>query len=318
MRVFTRKRVVTAAFVAAFVAVFAAIGAVSRSSPTAVETTAAESTVPSAPWYWTMVVSPSDPDVLVLATSDGLYRSSDGGKTWKPTGPKRVNATSVVQAGSSIFAGGVRIAGANPGAVIRKGTGRAAPDGPAVLLASSDGGKTWRELHPRGLPNVAVQALAVDPAKSTALYVLLNTGGLYRSTDGARRFKLVSSKLGIAPWALAITQDGRFVGGDMDSGYHVSTNGKAWKQAAYTDSRGDRHVMEFAVQPTDSTRVLMTSRGVEMSTDGGKTWHVVLKSDVMFGPVAWAPSKSDVAYAVGFDRSLWRSDDGGKSWTKVS
>ena len=77
-------------------------------------------------------------------------------------------------------------------------------------------------------------------------------------------------------------------------------------------------VMEYAVQPTDSTRVLMTSRGVQMSTDGGQTWHFALKSDVMFGPVAWAPSTSDVAYVVGFDRSVWRSSDAGKSWTKVS
>jgi hypothetical protein len=38
----------------------------------------------------------------------------------------------------------------------------------------------------------------------------------------------------------------------------------------------------------------------------------------MFGPVAWAPSTSDVAYAVGFDRSVWRSADGAKSWTKVT
>ena len=76
--------------------------------------------------------------------------------------------------------------------------------------------------------------------------------------------------------------------------------------------------MEYAVQPTDLTRVLMTSLGVQMSTDGGKTWHVALKSDVMFGPVAWAPTESDVAYAVGFDRSVWRSDDGGKTWTEVS
>jgi photosystem II stability/assembly factor-like uncharacterized protein len=62
----------------------------------------------------------------------------------------------------------------------------------------------------------------------------------------------------------------------------------------------------------------MTSRGVEESTDGGKTWHVKLKSDVMFGPVSWAPTTPDVAYAVGFDQSLWRSDDGGESWKKVS
>jgi photosystem II stability/assembly factor-like uncharacterized protein len=182
---------------------------------------------------------------------------------------------------------------------------------------STDRGKTWRELHPRGLPNVAVQALAVDPASSRALYALLNTGGLYRSTNGARSFQLVSSKLGVAPWALAITQDGQFVAGDMDSGSHVSTNGKAWQRTGFTDSKGSRMVMEYAVHPTDLTRVLMTEYGIVMSTDSGKTWHAVLKSEVMFGPVAWAPTESDVAYAVGSDSSLWRSDDGGKSWARV-
>jgi photosystem II stability/assembly factor-like uncharacterized protein len=55
-----------------------------------------------------------------------------------------------------------------------------------------------------------------------------------------------------------------------------------------------------------------------MSTDAGKTWHLSLKSRLMFGPVAWAPSASQVAYAVGFDRSFWRSADGGSTWTKVS
>jgi photosystem II stability/assembly factor-like uncharacterized protein len=62
----------------------------------------------------------------------------------------------------------------------------------------------------------------------------------------------------------------------------------------------------------------MTSVGIEMSTDGGKTWHLSLKSNVMFGPVAWVATKPTVAYAVGFDRSFWRSDDRGASWTRVS
>ena len=77
-------------------------------------------------------------------------------------------------------------------------------------------------------------------------------------------------------------------------------------------------VMEYAVQPSDPSHVVMTSVGILQSTDGGKTWHLALKSRVMFGPVAWAPSASDVAYAVGFDRSFWRTGDGGTTWTKVS
>jgi photosystem II stability/assembly factor-like uncharacterized protein len=261
-----------------------------------------------------MVVSPSDPNVVLVGTSSGVYRSTDGAKTWHPTGPQNVNTTSLVQAGNAIFMGGVP--GPNP--VIRKGKGRTAPDGPAVFGESTDGGKTFRLLHPQGLPSVTIQALAVDPAKSSTLYALLNDGRLYRSTDSARSFSVVTTKVGIAPWALAVTQGNRFVGGDMDSGGFSSSNGKAWQRTPFTDSRGGRMVMEYAVDPTDASNVLMTSVGIERSTDGGKTWQLALKSSVMFGPVTWAPQQSKVAYAIGFDRSFWRSDDGGVTWKQVS
>lgn len=314
--IFTRKRVVVIAIVAAFVAVFAGIGLVSKSTP-AVAVGGASGGVPYLPWYWAMVVSPTDPNVLVLSTNNGVYRSSDGGKKWQLTGLKGVNVTSLVQATGSIFAGGGPLSStASP--VIRKGASRIASQGSGALAVSTDEGKTWKDLHPRGLPNVTVQALAVDPTGSTTLYALLNTAGLYRSTDGAQSFQLVSANLGVAPWAIAITQAGHFIAGDMDSGSHVSANGKAWQSAPFTDSNGGRMVMDYAVQPTDATRVLMSSRGIEISTDGGKTWHVALSSTVMFGPVAWAPSKPGVAFAVGFDRSLWRSDNAGKNWKKLS
>lgn len=312
-RIVTRPRLIAAAFVAAFVVAFAALGAVSKSSPVAAGVTAA-APVPYAPWYWTMTVSPSDPNVLVLATSNGLFRSTDAAKTWRQVGPGGVNMTSLVVSGSRIFAGGVP--GPNP--VIRKGAGRTAPDGPGVLVGSTDGGKTWPIIHPKGLPNLTIQALAVDPAHTNVLYALLNDGKLYRSTDKARSFAVVSPKIGAPPWALAVTDDGHFVAGDMDRGGFMSTNGKTWQRTPFTDSTGGKMVMEYAVQPTDASRVLMTSNGILISTDGGKSWELALKSKLMFGPVAWAPSAVDVAYAVGFDRSFWRSGDAGKTWAKVS
>ena len=104
----------------------------------------------------------------------------------------------------------------------------------------------------------------------------------------------------------------------MDAGPHTSTNALAWQPTAYTDARGGHMVMEYAVQPSDAARILMTSIGVELSSDGGKTWHPALKSSVMFGPVAWAASKPEIAYAVGFDSSIWRTADGGTTWAEVS
>jgi len=192
------------------------------------------------------------------------------------------------------------------------------PSGPGVVAMSTDSGATWHLLHPDGLPSLAVQALATGRANSAVLYVLLRTGALYRSADAGRSFQLVAPKIGGPAWAFAITQGNHFVAGDMASGNYLSASGKLWQHTSFKDAKGGAMVMEYAVQPTDSTRVLMTSYGVEMSSDGGKSWHVVLKSKVMFGPVAWAPTTPAVAYAVGWDRSVWRSTDGGKSWRRTS
>jgi photosystem II stability/assembly factor-like uncharacterized protein len=36
------------------------------------------------------------------------------------------------------------------------------------------------------------------------------------------------------------------------------------------------------------------------------------------GPVAWAPSDRNLAYVVGFDRTLYKTTDGGANWQPVS
>jgi photosystem II stability/assembly factor-like uncharacterized protein len=311
--------------VVAVVVVFALVGVLSKSTKSTETTTTAAAattpapthgTAPTAQWYWTMAVSPTDEKTLLLATSGGLYRSTDGGKSWRPTGPKGLNATSVVQNGKGLLAGGVHV-GTVASPVVMKGKTRSAGAGPQVLVSSSDDGKTWRPLHPAGLPDVTLQALALDPA-GTTLYALLNDGRLYRSTDGARSFRLAARKIGAPPWALVVTKGGHFVAGNMDTGAYASADGTSWRHTPFTDSRGGTMVMEYAVNPGDPATVLMSAFGLELSRDAGKRWHRALKSDVMFGPVAWAPGAKDVAYAVGFDGTVWRSGDGAKTWTKVT
>ncbi len=273
--------------------------------------------VPKENWYWTMVAPGPNANLLLLGTSNGLYRSSDGGKTWHAAGFANVNATSLVQAGGTLFLGGVRVT-AGASAVLTAHGDYVVSPGQGVLAASSDGGTTWKELHPSGLPNLEVAALAVDPASSHALYAVLRSGAVYRSSDGGRSFALVTTKIGGTPWALAISQGDRLVGGNMSTGTYLSANGKSWQHPPFVDPRGSYMVMEYAVDPADPARLLMTSYGVLASTDGGTSWHPALKSKVMFGPIAWAQSTAGVAYAVGFDGSLWRTADGGTRWTEVS
>jgi hypothetical protein len=85
----TRQRTVIAVCVALFLAAFFAIGAVSRTSPAAAPASGGTGGVPSSLWYWTMAVSPADPNVLVVGSTSGLYRSEDGSRRPQPTGPNQ-------------------------------------------------------------------------------------------------------------------------------------------------------------------------------------------------------------------------------------
>ena len=276
---------------------------------------AAQAAVPKASWYWSLAVSSSDPSALVLATGSGLYRSSDGGHTWKPSGLAGVDVTSVAQTGPTLVAAGDRTSAKTP-VVVEHGGYYVSPGVPVFAL-STNGGTTWQVRQPQGLPDVPVQALAIDPS-SGALYAVLRTGAVYRSADRGVSFTLVSKAVGGTPWALAITRAGHLVAGDMTTGNYVSGNASAWRPTGFRDSRGGGMVMEYAAQPSDPLHVLMTSYGVVSSSDGGTTWATSLRSKVMFGPVAWAPSATGTAYAVGFDRSLWKTVDGGKSWSELT
>jgi len=270
--------------------------------------------VPAASWYWALAAPTASTKVLLLGTSTGVYRSSDGGKTWHASGLAGVDTTSLVRSGSSVYAGGVRAPATTKGIVTVGGVYVVAP-GAGVLAVSADGGSTWRTLHPKGLPELAVQALAVDPAHASVLYAVLRNGALYRSTDGARSFALVTRRVGGTPWALAVTAGGRLVAGDMTTGAFLERSPTQWEHTPFSDPRGSQMVMEYAVQPGSPSHLVMSSYGVVRSTNGGESWSVALRSKVMFGPVAYASSK--VAYAVGWDRSVWRSGDGGATWTRV-
>jgi hypothetical protein len=295
----------------------AAIAATLVALVLALSASAATAPVPIANWYWTMAVSNKSPNTLVLGTSSGLYRSTNGGKTWVPAGLSTVNVTSVVQDGSKVLAAGVV---ANPKAapvVATKGIYAPLP-GKGVFAVSTNGGTVWKVVHPSGLGATGIQALSVDPSNAQTVYAVLTNGKVYRSTDGAGSFQFFSSKAGAHPWALATGQSGSFVAGDMTTGNYLSTDAKSWQKTAFTDPDGSHMVMEYAVQPGELQHVLMTSYGVLSSSDGGKTWTTSLKSKTMFGPIAFAPSSPSVAYAVGWDHSLWRTSNAGTTWTQVS
>jgi photosystem II stability/assembly factor-like uncharacterized protein len=246
--------------------------------------------LPDTPDYHSLLVDPTDPRKLVLGTHVGLYVSSDGGRHW------RFDALSGDDAMNLSRPGGETIWLA----------------GHEVFKKSSDGGATWSDVRPEGLPGLDIHGFAVDPDYPRILYAAIAGRGLYRSRDGGRSFALASAEVGANVMALAVLPDGRILAGDMQQGLLDSSDrGASWKPTLRAQ------LMGLAVNPRDPKRLVAAGAGIALSTDGGRSWRSVLDLPDAVGPIAWSQSNPKLAYAVAFDRTFFRSRDGGESWQPV-
>jgi len=246
--------------------------------------------LPDTPDYHSLLVDPADPERLFLGTHVGLYESADGGRRWEFARLEGQDAMNLARApGETVWTAGHN-----------------------VLAKSTDGGEIWTDVRPDGLPSLDVHGFAVDPRDPQRLYAAMAGAGLYRSSDGGTSFELLSKDVGAGVMALAATPDGRILAGDMQQGLLVSEDeGKTWQR---TLAAG---LMGLALNPDDPDRILASGPGILLSTDGGASWRTVQEIPAGAGPVAWSPSNPEIAYAVGFDRLLYRTTDGGVTWNVV-
>lgn len=257
---------------------------------TAPQLSAAAEGLPDTPDYHSLSVSPASPNQLLLGTHQGLYGSSDGGKTWQYAALSGQDAMNLARTGrTTLWAAGHN-----------------------VLAKSTDGGRTWIAVNPSGLPTLDLHGFAVDPRRPRTLYAAVAGRGLYRSTDNGVSFSPVSKEVGGAVMALAATPSGDLLAGDMQQGLLVSRNGgRTWRRLLTAQ------LMGLALNPDDPKQLLAAGPGILLSTDGGQRWRQRLKIEQGAGPVAWSPSNPRVAYVVGFDRTLYRSTDSGETWSAV-
>ena len=258
------------------------------------DTPSAAATLPATPDYHSLLVAPADPNRIWLGTHVGLHKSTDGGRSWTEaglTGQDAMNLARSPGAAKTVWAAGH-----------------------LVLAKSTDGGENWTDVEPAGLPSLDVHGFATDPRNPRNLWAAVAGEGLFRSNNGGQSFSLVSREVGPGVMALGVMPNGRILAGDMEQGLMASDDaGKTWAQVL---SEG---LMGLAVNPRTPSRVLATSSsGVWLSVNGGSTWRMVHPVFDGAGPVAWAPSAPTTAFAVGFDRMLYKTTDAGSSWRPVS
>jgi photosystem II stability/assembly factor-like uncharacterized protein len=246
--------------------------------------------------------------IYVGAASGGVWKSNNGGTTFKPVFDK--------QPVQSI--GAITIDPTNP-KTIWVGTGEAWMRNSTSIgngiYKSTDGGDNWTHVGLDGSERIA--KILVDPTDASTVYVCVpgklwsdsNDRGVYKTTDGGKSWSKV------------------LAGGNASTGCSLMSMDPSSPKTIYAgmwDFRRKGWTFRSGGDGPDAP----SASGLFKSTDGGTTWKQLdAKSAPGLPPGPWgrvavavAPSKPNVVYAfveaVPPQNALYRSDDGGATWTQ--
>lgn len=221
----------------------------------------------------------------------GVYRTTDGGKSWTKVLAGRNPSTGCSlmtmdpSSPQTLYAGMWDFR--------RKGwtfrSGGDGPDAPSAsgLYKSLDGGTTWTQLDDktaRGLPPApwGRVAVTVAPSKPNVVYAFIEAvpplNGLYRSSDGGRTWEL-----------------------------RDRSQNMIWRPFYFAN---------LIVDPTNENRLFKPDGGLIVSTDGGASFSGIAgAAHGDFHDVWIDPQDTDHLFAAD-DGGLWQSFDGGDRWVK--
>ena len=244
--------------------------------------------------------------LFVGAASGGVWRSTDGGTTFKSVFDK--------QSAQSI--GAIAIDRSNNN-TIWVGTGESWTRNSVSIgngvYKSIDGGDTWTHL---GLDNSErVSKILIDPRDGNTVYACVPgklwsdsaDRGLYKTTDGGKNWNLVLKGKNLSTGCSSISLDPKNANVLFAALWDFRRKGWTFRSGG-----------ESPNVPSGS--------GLFRSADGGRSWTEVTDTANKGFPkkpygrlaVAFAPSDPNIVYTFveSTDSALYRSDDGGKTWDK--
>jgi lysophospholipase L1-like esterase/photosystem II stability/assembly factor-like uncharacterized protein len=290
-----------------------------------------------------LLIDPKDTNTLYLA-SNGVYRSLDGGKSWKLI--------------SDAFYGGAAFA-------CRMAMDPA--DSKVMYLGHCDGnliktenaGETWVKLSGTGWGQFrkgGADLINILVGHDHAVYACMFGKGIFKSIDNGQTwttnnvglpyleigsFQAAVEKNRTVLYALLIAKQSK---GNLEGGLYRSMNGaKSWEQVKVLDEekykvRCPPRWCQMAVSPNDPNFIYLTAKevleewgtdGTYRSSDGGKTWEFLpgeYEENFLGFPFVMFPYLAAFTVSPLNPRKLYlanqsivlRSDDGGKSWQKLS
>ncbi|HAS42926.1 MAG TPA: glycosyl hydrolase [Microscillaceae bacterium] len=285
-----------------------------------------------------ITIDPNNPNVLWVGTGennaqrsiaygDGIYKSTNGGKTWKHVGLK-----------TSEHIGKIVVDPRNSNVVYVAAQGPLwSTGGERGLYKTEDGGKTWKAIL-KVSDKTGVSDLVMDPKNPDVLYAtawqrfrsvfsMLSGGpesGIHKSTDGGKTWRKIQNGIPggeLGRVALAISPvDNHYVyaiveGKPNNRGFYRSTNkGESWKKMSGYNSSGN-YYQEIYCHPTELNTVYSMNTFAMVTYDGGRSFKRVgedLKH--VDNHAIWINPTNVNHMLIGCDGGLYETFDRAKTW----
>jgi photosystem II stability/assembly factor-like uncharacterized protein len=289
-----------------------------------------------------VAVSESDPNVIYLGTGSddirsnvsigrGVYKSTDGGKTWSFAG--------LYDAGQI---GAVRIHPTNPNVAWVAAVGNAfKPNAERGVFKTTDGGKTWRKVLFLS-DSTGAADLELNPANPDVVYVWMwhgerkpwtiisgapdaVNGSFYKSTDGGEHFTKITNGLptglvGKGNIAVTAANPNRVYalveakpGGGM---YRSDDQGQSWTQVSDFAQLITRpfYYTTIGADPTNADVLYAGAENFYKSTDAGKTW-TTMRTPHGDNHDIWINPHNGQTMIQANDGGANVSYDGGRTWS---
>ena len=287
-----------------------------------------------------IAVAPSNPDIVYVGMGeaelrgnvmqgDGIYRSSDAGRTWRHIGLANTQAI-----------GRVRVHPRDPNIVYVAALGHPyGPNDERGVFRSTDGGQNWRKVLFRDAQTGAVD-LAIDPNDPRVLYASLwqvyrkpwqlwsggAGSGLFKSIDGGDTWTEITRNPGFAAGVLGkitvtVGANSRRLYANVeakDGGLYRSDDaGATWQRINASRDLWQRafYFMRLTADPKDPETIYVLQFDFLKSTDGGKTFSRILGQHADYHDL-WIDPADPKRMIVADDGGATVSVNGGLTWTE--
>lgn len=287
-------------------------------------------------------IDPNNPNTIWLGTGenvsgrhvawgDGIYKSMDGGKTWKNMGLK-----------ASEHIGKILVDPRNSNVILLAAEGPLwSGGGERGLYRSEDGGNSWKKVLSKGKYTGATD-IEFDPENPDVVYAALYQrfrrtwafmgggpeGGIYKSYDNGNTWKELKQGLpsgDIGKIGLAVTPSNpnlvyaTIEAGDDEKGFYRSIDkGESWeKRNSYiSGGTGPHYYQEIEASPQNPDLVYQMDVFLHYTNDGGKTIDYLTNGRTKHSDnhAMWIDPEDGLHLIAGTDGGLFESYDHGKSW----